>query len=78
MNEFYATDDAMVVVDNTVHTMSFKNKLLTIVNAVLTILGGYRMASLIVAPTKWEQLLWITVIIISGGYSIYYFYERRK
>lgn len=78
MNEFYATDEDMGVVDNTLQPMSFKNKLLTIVNAILTILGGYRMASLIVAPTWWEQLLWTTVIIISGGYSIYYFYERRK
>lgn len=58
--------------------MTYRNKVLTFVNAILTILGGYRMASLINAPTKWEQILWITVIVISGGYSIYYFGERRK
>ena len=78
MNEFYGTEEDMAVRDNIPQPMSIKNKLLTIVNAILTILGGYRMASLIVAPTWWEQLLWTTVIIISGGYSIYYFYERRK
>ena len=78
MNEFYATEEDMGKVGTIPIAMNFKNKLLTIVNAILTILGGYRMASLIVAPTWWEQLLWTTVIIISGGYSIYYFYERRR
>lgn len=58
--------------------MTVQNKLLTIVNAILTILGGYRMASLIQAPTVLEKYLWITVIIISGAYSIYYFAERRS
>lgn len=77
MNEFYATEEDMTVIDTTSQPMSIGNKLLTMVNAILTILGGYRMASLIVAPTRWEQLLWTTIIIISGGYSIYYFYERR-
>lgn len=62
---------------NDMFKLSCKNKLLTIVNAVLTILGGYRMASLIVAPTWWEQWIWETVILISGGYSIVYFAERR-
>jgi hypothetical protein len=35
------------------------------------------MASLIVAPTWWEQWIWEMVIIISGGFSIGYFAERR-
>jgi hypothetical protein len=35
------------------------------------------MASLIVAPTWWEQWIWETVIFISGSYSIVYFAERR-
>ncbi len=60
-----------------VFAMSGKNKFLTIMNAILTILGGYRMASLIVAPTWWEQWIWEMVIIISGGFSIGYFAERR-
>jgi 4-amino-4-deoxy-L-arabinose transferase-like glycosyltransferase len=60
-----------------IFTMSGKNKFLTIMNAILTILGGYRMVSLIVAPTWWEQWIWEMVIIISGGFSIGYFAERR-
>jgi hypothetical protein len=60
-----------------VFAMSGKNKFLTIMNAILTVLGGYRMASLIVAPTWWEQWIWEMVIIISGGFSIGYFAERR-
>jgi hypothetical protein len=60
-----------------IFNLSRGNKLLTIVNAILTILGGYRMASLIVAPTWWEQFIWQLVIVISGTYSIYYFAERR-
>jgi hypothetical protein len=60
-----------------VFNLSCGNKLLTIVNSILTILGGYRMASLIVAPTWWEQFIWELVIFISGGYSILYFAERR-
>ncbi len=60
-----------------IFNLSSGNKLLTIVNAILTILGGYRMASLIVAPTWWEQFIWEMVIFISGSYSILYFAERR-
>jgi hypothetical protein len=60
-----------------IFNLSRGNKLLTIVNAILTILGGYRMASLIVAPTWWEQFIWELVIFISGSYSILYFAERR-
>ncbi len=60
-----------------IFNLSYTNKLLTIVNAILTILGGYRMASLIVAPTWWEQWIWEIVIFISGAYSISYFAERR-
>jgi len=59
-----------------VFVMSGKNKFLTIMNAIVTILGGYRMASLIVAPTWWEKFIWQLVIVISGTYSIYYFAER--
>ena len=86
MNEFYVyEDDDKVGITwdkreptlKDVFNMSLKNKLLTIVNAILTILGGYRMASLIIAPTWWEQWIWETVIFISGIYSILYFAERR-
>jgi len=86
MNEFYVYEDNRKVgitwdkrepTLKNVFNMNFKNKLLTIVNAILTILGGYRMASLIVAPTWWEQWIWETVIFISGSYSILYFAERR-
>ncbi len=86
MNEFYVyeDDDKMGITWDKreptlkdIFNMSVKNKLLTSVNAILTILGGYRMASLIVAPTWCEQWIWGTVIFISGIYSIWYFAERR-
>jgi preprotein translocase subunit SecF len=86
MNEFYVyEDDDKVGITwdkreptlKDIFNMSVKNKLLTSVNTILTILGGYRMASLIVAPTWWEQWIWKTVIFISGIYSILYFAERR-
>ena len=86
MNEFYVyEDDDKVGITwdkreptlKDIFNMSVKNKLLTSVNAILTILGGYRMASLIVAPARWEQFIWELVIFISGSYSIWYFAERR-
>jgi uncharacterized membrane protein HdeD (DUF308 family) len=57
--------------------MSNKNWLLTILNGLLTIIGGARMIYLIQAPTVYEQFLWSSVIIISGVFSIYYFGQRR-
>jgi hypothetical protein len=65
MNKNYAT-----LAD--VFNLNCTNKLLTISYAILNILGGYRMASFIVAPTWWEQ-----VILCSVLYSIVQFTESR-
>jgi hypothetical protein len=86
MTEFYATEDAMrigIAWDKSEPTMkdvfalSPWDKFLVVMNTFLTALGGYRMMTLIQAPTVWEQWIWQTVIFISGSYSILYFMERR-
>jgi hypothetical protein len=70
MNKNYAT-----LAD--VFNLNCTNKLLTISYAILNILGGYRMASFIVAPTWWEQFIWEWVILCSVLYSIVQFTESR-